>query len=86
MGADGTTVVEMVEEWLADNDYDGLTDGRCACSGASLMRCGFVSCRRCSAAYLFPCTRCAHLTSCDRTDGSDTYSTDVDWCMDFEEA
>lgn len=40
----------------------------------------------CSAAHLFPCTRCTHLTTCDRTTGADVYSTDADWCGEFEEA
>lgn len=42
--------------------------------------------RRCSAAHLFPCTRCTHLTTCDRTTGTDVYSADADWCGEFEEA
>lgn len=45
-----------------------------------------VRSRRCSAAHLFPCTRCTHLTTCDRTTGADVYSTDADWCGEFEEA
>lgn len=75
MGKDGATVVDMVAEWLEDNDFDGLTDGRCHCSGRDLMHCGLVRSRRCSAAHLFPCTRCTHLTTCDRTTGADMYST-----------
>lgn len=79
MDKDGATVVDMVAEWLEDNGVDGLTDGR-------FMHCGLVRSRRCSAAYLFPCTRCAHLTTCDRTTGEDVYSADADWCGEFEEA
>lgn len=86
MGKDGATVVDMVAEWLEDNDFDGLTDGRCHCSGRDLMHCGLVRSRRCSAAHLYPCTRCTHLTTCDRTTGADMYSTDADWCGEFEEA
>lgn len=86
MGKDGATVVDMVAEWLEDNDFDGLTDGRCSCSGSNLMHCGLVRSRRCSAARLFPCTRCTNLTTCDRTTGADVYSTDADWCGEFEEA
>ena len=80
------TVVDMVAEWLEEHGYDGLTDGRCACSGQTLMHCGLVRCRRCSAAYLFRCTRCTHLTICDRTAGEDVYSSDGNWCDRFEEA
>lgn len=32
------------------------------------------------------CTRCTHLTTCDRTTGADMHSTDADWCGEFEEA
>lgn len=28
MDKDGATVVDMVADWLEDNGYDGLTDGR----------------------------------------------------------
>lgn len=80
MGKDGATVVDMVAEWLEDNDFDGLTDGRCHCSGRDLMHCGLVRSRRCSAAHLFPCTRCTHLTTCDRTTGADMYSTNRHRC------
>lgn len=66
MGKDGATVVDMVADWLEENGYDGLTDGRCSCTGGCLMHCGLVRSRRCSAAHLFPCTRCTHLTTCDR--------------------
>lgn len=86
MGKDGATVVDMVAEWLEDNDFDGMTDGRCSCSGSNLMHCGLVRSRRCSAAHLFPCTRCTNLTTCDHTTGADVYSTDADWCGEFEEA
>lgn len=86
MDKDGATVVDMVAEWLEDNGVDGLTDERCFCTGGCLMHCGLVRSRRCSAAYLFPCTRCAHLTTCDRTTGEDVYSADADWCGEFEEA
>ena len=30
MGKDGATVVDMVADWLEENGYDGLTDGRCS--------------------------------------------------------
>lgn len=86
MGKDGTTVVDMVTDWLEENGYDGMTDGRCFCTGGCLMNCGLVRSRRCSAAHLFPCTRCTHLTTCDRTTGADMHSTDADWCGEFEEA
>lgn len=86
MGKDGATVVDMVADWLEENGYDGLTDGRCSCTGGCLMHCGLVCSRRCSAAHLFPCTRCTHLTTCDRTTGTDVYSADADWCGEFEEA
>ena len=82
----GATVVDMVEDWLEENGYDGLTDGRCSCTGGCLMHCGLGRSRRCSAAPLFPCTRCTHLTTCDRTTGTDVYSADADWCGEFEEA
>lgn len=80
------TVADMVADWLEENGYDGLTDGGCSCSGDSLMHCGVVCCRRCSAAYVTRCTTCVHLTTCDRTTGDDVYSTDADWCDEFEEA
>lgn len=86
MDKDGATVVDMVADWLEENGYDGMTDGRCSCTGGCLMHCGLVRSRRCSAAHLFPCTRCTHLTTCDRTTGADVYSTDADWCGEFEEA
>lgn len=54
--------------------------------GIWCSHCGLVRSRRCSAAHLFPCTRCTHLTTCDRTTGADVYSTDADWCGEFEEA
>lgn len=47
--------IEAVE-WLEENGYDGLTDGRCSCTGGCLMRCGLVRNRRCSAAHLYPGT------------------------------
>lgn len=40
MGKDGTTVVDMVTDWLEENGYDGMTDGRCFCTGGCLMHCG----------------------------------------------
>ena len=86
MFKDGATVVDMVADWLEENGYDWMTDGRCSCTGGCLMHCGLVRSRRCSAAHLFPCTRCTHLTTCDRTTGADMYSTDADWCGKFEEA
>lgn len=86
MDKDGATVVDMVADWLEENGYDGMTDGRCSCTGGCLMHCGLVRSRRCSAAHLFPCTRCTHLTTCDLTTGADVYSTDADWCGEFEEA
>lgn len=86
MDKDGATVVDMVADWLEENGYDGMTDGRCSCTGGCLMHCGLVRSRRCSAAHLFPCTRCTHLTTCDRTTGADVYSTDANWCGEFEEA
>lgn len=47
MGKDGTTVVDMVTNWLEENGYDGMTDGRCFCTGGCLMHCGLVRSRRC---------------------------------------
>lgn len=35
MDKDGATVVDMVAEWLEDNGVDGLTDGRCFCTGGA---------------------------------------------------
>lgn len=86
MSKDRAIVVDMVADWLEDNGYDGLTDGRCACSGTGLMHCGLVRSRRCCAAHLFRCTACAHLATCDRTTGDDMYGTDANWCGEFEEA
>lgn len=36
--------------------------------------------------FLSPWVFCTHLTTCDRTTGADVYSTDADWCGEFEEA
>ena len=86
MGKDGATVGDMVADWLEENGYDGLTDGRCSCTGGWPPRRGVVRSRRGSAAPPFPRTRCTHLTTCDRTTGTDVCSADADWCGEFEEA
>lgn len=43
MGKDGATVVDMVADWLEENGYDGLTDGRCSCTGGASCTAGWFA-------------------------------------------
>ena len=49
MGKDGATVGDMVADWLEENGYDGLTDGRCSCTGGWFAAAGALR-RTCSPA------------------------------------
>lgn len=53
---DGTSVKEMVAQWLRANHYDGLCnpDGECGCGLDDLMPCQCVNERDCVCAYEIP--------------------------------
>lgn len=50
---DGTSVRDIVSEWLRANHYDGLCnpDSECGCDLADLMPCQCVNDRDCVCAY-----------------------------------
>lgn len=50
---DGTTVKEIVSEWLSENGYDGLfsPDGGCGCDLNDLFCCMGEGCENCICAY-----------------------------------
>jgi len=48
------TCKEIVEKYLRDNGYDGLTDGECACGLEDLMPCGDFG-SDCVPGYKVPC-------------------------------
>ena len=88
LSKDGTTVNQMVSEWLKQNGYKGLCDGKsCGCGLDDLMPCGhYGNMIDCAAAYEFRCCDCARFEKCDQNDGCDRiYSCDENWCHDFEE-
>lgn len=72
-------VPELIRRWNARAAATASID-------KEVMEGAFDKERRDVAAHLFPCTRCTHLTTCDRTTGTDVYSADADWCGEFEEA
>lgn len=83
---DGTTVREMVAEWLRGHGYQGLVmvSHECGCGLADLMPCGGCDASACAAAYEFRCHECALSDRCDQCDGGAVYSTDENWCEEFE--
>lgn len=85
---DGTTIKEMVSEWLKANGYQGLCNkyGECGCGFSDeLMVCGNCMSRDCTAAYEFKCYACVHFDDCEKRDGNDyMFSPDDDWCGEYE--
>ncbi|WP_165247517.1 DUF3310 domain-containing protein [Adlercreutzia sp. ZJ141] len=53
MRKDGTCVRDMVEQWLQENQYDGLSnpDSECGCGLDDLMPCRHVNPYECVCAY-----------------------------------
>lgn len=85
---EGTTIKEMVSEWLKVNGYQGLynKNSGCSCGIDYLMICIDCVSRNCSAAYEFRCYECVRFDDCEKRDGYDyVYSCDKNWC-DYEKA
>lgn len=83
---EGTTIKEIISEWLKENGYQGLfnDDIECGCGLDSLFPCGLFS-SFCAAAYEFRCYKCVHFDGCEKREGYDIfYSSNKDWCIDYE--
>ena len=88
MNKDGSNVQKMVAEWLEENGYQGLYNyyRGCGCGLDHLMPGGLecIDQYNCVAAYEFRCCDCKNRKHCDYEFYDCVYSTDRDWCYDFE--
>lgn len=82
MSVEEMTVVDIVDEWLNFNGYDGLcNEGGCGCRLDDLAPCKEMI-KNCEAAFLFDCSRCAKRPSCDIADEEQPWlmSASKDFC------
>lgn len=77
----GTTIKEIIADYLLLNGYDGLYCDECACGDDNLMPCDSDGLQHCQPGYKWDCKKCPNEKNgdyyCPNYDGAD-------WCMNAE--